>query len=121
MKVKSWDEFKDSPRRPFLSDPNWCINCDQGPLYKSVLVKSDHQDRYLYFIYCKSCGFQWLRKMGMTRGGRVRRWEVTEGEYNKWSLARINHNNGKVYLDKRLPPKKHKHRKELPVRAVQAP
>jgi predicted RNA-binding Zn-ribbon protein involved in translation (DUF1610 family) len=64
-----------------------CPNCKKGVLKRSRLVKSTHQLKYLYFLYCVNCGFSWLRKIGVTKSGRVREWELTTGEANRYKFA----------------------------------
>jgi RNase P subunit RPR2 len=66
-----------------FKDGDICPNCYKGKLEMTKAEKSDFQRRYHYLLFCKSCGFKYLRKFAITGGGRIRSTGFTDSEFRK--------------------------------------
>jgi hypothetical protein len=58
-----------------------CPNCNKGILDSSTAKPSIYQRRYIYFLYCGNCGFKYLKKFGITGGGRIKSAGFTDKEF----------------------------------------
>jgi hypothetical protein len=79
------------PKKDFR-EGDTCPNCSAAPLKMSAAVPTTYQRRYAYVLYCKSCGFKYLRKFAVTGSGRIKKTGFTDTEFisarNKLLLGR---------------------------------
>jgi hypothetical protein len=57
-----------------------CPNCNKGILDMTPLAKSIYEMRYIYYLFCRTCGFKYITKVGITGAGKIKKTDFSYKE-----------------------------------------
>jgi C4-type Zn-finger protein len=62
-----------------------CPNCHKDKLTMTPMTKSIYEMRYIYYLFCRACGFRQLKKAAVTGSGKPKR---TDFSFHELELMR---------------------------------